>query len=150
MNLTDRIDHDLREAMKARETERLGVLRMLKAAIKNAAIEKGGATAVLDDAEASAVVRKQVKQRQDSIDGFERGHRPELAAKEKAELEILHGYLPKGLSPEEIRTLVSEAITETGATSKAQMGAVMKVAQAKADGRADGKALSQEVQKQLR
>ncbi len=135
--------------MKAKQAERLGVLRMLKAALKNVAIEKGGATAVLDDAEAMAVVRKQVKQRQDSIEGFTKGNRPELAAKEQAEMEILNTYLPKAMSPEDLAALVKEAIAEAGATSKAQMGAVMKVATAKAAGRADGKALSLEVQRQL-
>ena len=143
------IDHDLKEAMKAREADRLAVLRMLKSALKNAAIEKGGATAVLDDNEAAAVVRKQVKQRQDSVEGFEKGGRPELAAKERAEIEVLNAYLPKQLSPEELSGIVKEAIAEAGATSKAQMGAVMKIASAKAAGRADGRSLSQEVQKQL-
>ena len=149
MSLQQQIDNDLKEAMKAREAERLGVLRMLKAALKNAAIEKGGATAVLDDAEASAVIRKQVKQRQDSIEGFTKGGRPELAAKEQAEMEVLNAYLPKAMSPEDLAALVAEAIAEAGATSKAQMGAVMKIASAKAAGRADGKALSMEVQRQL-
>jgi len=149
MSLQQQIDHDLKEAMKAKQAERLGVLRMLKAALKNVAIEKGGATAVLDDAEAMAVVRKQVKQRQDSIEGFTKGGRPELAAKEQAEMEILNTYLPKAMSPEDLAALVAEAIAEAGATSKAQMGAVMKVASSKAAGRADGKALSMEVQRQL-
>ena len=121
----------------------------MKAALKNVAIEKGGASAVLDDAEAMAVVRKQVKQRQDSIEGFTKGGRPELAAKEQAEMEILNTYLPKAMSPEDLAALVKEAIAEAGATSKAQMGAVMKIASAKAAGRADGKALSLEVQRQL-
>jgi len=149
MTFQERIDHDIKEAMKAKETERLGVLRMLKAALKNAAIEKHGATGQLDDNEAAAVIRKQVKQRQDAIEGFEKGHRPELAAKEKLELEFLNAYLPKQLTADEISALVKEAIDESGATSKAQMGAVMKLAQQKAAGRADGKALSAEVQKQL-
>ena len=149
MTFQERIDNDLKDAMKAREADRLTVVRMLKAALKNAAIEKHGATGQLDDADAAAVIRKQVKQRQDAIEGFEKGHRPELAAKEKLELEILNTYLPKQLSAGEISALVKEAIAESGATSKAQMGAVMKLAQAKAAGRADGKALSQEVQKQL-
>ncbi|MEA3186236.1 MAG: uncharacterized protein QOD99_66 [Chthoniobacter sp.] len=149
MTFQERIDGDLKEAMKARDADKLAVLRMLKSALKNAAIEKGGATAQLDENEAAAIVRKQVKQRQDSIEGFEKGHRPELAEKEKQELGILNLYLPKQLSESELSALVKEAIAETGATSKAQMGAVMKVAQAKAQCRADGKALSQEVQKQL-
>jgi len=149
MTFQERIDSDLKEAMKAREAERLGVIRMLKSALKNAAIEKYGVTGQLDDAEAMVVVRKQVKQRNDSIEGFEKGNRPDLAAKEKAEFEILSHYLPKQLGPEEVATLVTEAIAEAGATSKSQMGAVMKIVQVKASGRADGKTLSQEVQRQL-
>lgn len=149
MSLQQQIDTDLKEAMKAREAERLGVLRMLKAALKNVAIEKGGAAAVLDDAEAMAVIRKQVKQRQDSIEGFTKGGRPELAAKEQVEMEILNTYLPKAMSAEDLAALVKEVIVEAGATTKAQMGAVMKIASAKAAGRTDGKALSMEVQRQL-
>jgi uncharacterized protein YqeY len=149
MTFQERIDSDLKEAMKAKDATRLGVMRMLKSALKNAAIEKYGVTGQLDDAEAMAVLRKQAKQRQDSIEGFEKGNRPELAAREKEELEILNTYLPKQLSPGEISELVAGAIAEAGATSKAQMGAVMKLVQAKAAGRADGKALSQEVQRQL-
>ena len=95
------------------------------------------------------MIRKQVKQRQDSIESFEKGGRPELVAKEKAELEILNTYLPQSLGAEELVKLVRDAIAEVGATSKAQMGAVMKAVQGKAAGRADGKTLSQEVQKQL-
>ena len=149
MTLEQQIDSDLKGAMRARETQKLGVLRMLKSALKNAAIEKGGASATLEDAEATQVIRKQVKQRQDSIESFEKGGRPELAAKEKEELELLNAYLPKGLSADELAAMVREAIAEVGATSKAQMGAVMKVVQAKAAGRADGKTLSAEVQRQL-
>ncbi len=149
MSLQQQVDADLKAAMKARETEKLAVLRMLKAALKNSALEKGGAEAVLDDAETLAVIRKQAKQRNDSIESFEKGGRPELAAKERAELEYLQAYLPKALPAEELSSLVAEAITEAGATSKAQMGAVMKLATAKADGRVDGKTLSQEVSRQL-
>jgi len=149
MTFSEQIDHDLKEAMKARQADRLAVLRLLKSALKNTAIEKGSADAVLDDTETAAVIRKQVKQRQDSVEGFEKGGRPELAAKERAEIEVLNAYLPKQLSSEELAALVKESIAEAGATSKAQMGAVMKIATAKATGRADGRALSQEVQKQL-
>lgn len=149
MTLQAQIDSDLKDAMRAREAVRLNTLRMLKSALKNVAIEKGGAEAVLDDAEATAVIRKQIKQRQDSIAGFEKGGRPELAAHEKAEMEILSAYLPKGLTADEVSALVREAIAETGATSKQQMGAVMKAASARAAGRVDGRALSAEVQKQL-
>jgi uncharacterized protein YqeY len=103
----------------------------------------------LDDSEVTAVIRKQVKQRQDSIAGFEKGGRPELAAKEAAEMDVLNTYLPKAMGPLEIAALVREAIAEAGATSKAQMGAAMKAATAKAAGRVDGRSLSQEVQRQL-
>lgn len=149
MSLQAQVDSDIKDAMRARETTKLNALRMLKSALKNSAIEKGGAEAVLDDIEASAIIRKQIKQRQDSIEGFEKGGRAELAANEKAEIEILSAYLPKGLNAEELSALVKEAIAEAGATSKQQMGAVMKVATAKAAGRADGRDLSAEVQKQL-
>ena len=149
MSISDRIDSDLKDAMRAKDAGKLGVLRMLKSAMKYAAIEKSGAEGQLDDTEATQVIRKQVKQRQDSIEGFEKGGRPELAAKEKDELAILSTYLPQQMSGDEIATAVREAIAETGATSRAQMGAVMKTLQAKTAGRADGKALSQEVQRQL-
>jgi uncharacterized protein YqeY len=148
MTLTERIDSDLKDAMRAKDAAKLGVLRMLKSALKYSAIEKS-AEGQLDDAEAAQVIRKQVKQRHDSIESFEKGGRPELAAKEKEELSILNAYLPKGLEAEELAALVRETIAEVGATSKAQMGAVMKALQAKVAGRADGKALSQEVSRQL-
>jgi uncharacterized protein YqeY len=135
--------------MREKSAIKLGVLRMLKAALMNAAIEKSGAQAKLDDADAVQVIRKQVKQRQDSIESFEKGGRAELAAKEKDELLILQSYLPQAMSADDIAKAVREAIAEVGATSKAQMGAVMKAVQAKVAGRADGKTLSAEVQKQL-
>src|SRR3954462_614537 len=147
MTLPERIDADLKDAMRAKDAGKLAVLRMLKSALKYAAIEKSDSG--LDDAAATRVIRKQVKQRQDSIESFEKGGRPELAAKEKEEMEILNAYLPKGLSAEELTAMVRETIAEVGATSKAQMGAVMKALQAKVGGRADGRALSAEVQKQL-
>ena len=149
MSLSLQIDNELKDAMRAKDALKLGVLRILKSAIKNAAIEKGGADAQLDDGEVTTVIRKQIKQRQDSIESFEKGGRPELAVGEKAELAILESYLPKGFSAEELSALVAAAIAESGATSRKEMGAVMKIANAKAEGRADGRALSAEVQKQL-
>jgi len=149
MTMQERIDAELKDAMRAKDAQKLGVLRMLKAALKNVAIEKGGANATLDDAEATQVIRKQVKQRQDSIESFEKGGRPELAAKEKEELAILNGYLPQAMGADELAQAVRDAIAETGAKSRAEMGAVMKALQAKVAGRADGKTLSQEVQRQL-
>jgi uncharacterized protein len=149
MTLAERIDSDLKDAMRAKDTTRLGVLRMLKSALKYAAIEKSGADGELDDTESTQVIRKQVKQRQDSIESFEKGGRAELAEKEKSELAILNTYLPAAMSAEELSRIVRETIAEVGATSKAQMGVVMKALGPKVGGRADGKTLSQEVQKQL-
>lgn len=149
MSLIAQIDADIKKAMIARDAERLSVLRMLKSSVKYAAIEKGGADAVPTDTEVVAVLRKEVKKRHDSIASYEEGNRPELAEKEKTELAILQAYLPAGLSEAELEAIVKEAMTETGATGKAQMGIVMKAAQTKAAGRADGKTLSQIVQKLL-
>lgn len=139
----------MKEAMRSRDAARLGVLRMLKSALKYAAIAKSGAETELSDADALQVVRKQVRQRQDSIESFEKGGRAELAEKEKRELAILEAYLPQAMSADELSKIVRETIAEVGATSKAQMGAVMKALQAKVAGRADGKTLSAEVARQL-
>jgi uncharacterized protein YqeY len=149
MTLLERVDSDMKEAMRARDTLKLGVLRMLKSALKYAAIAKSDAEAELNDAEATQVIRKQARQRQDSIESFEKAGRTELAEKEKSELSILNEYLPQPMSADEISKVVRETIAEAGATSRAQMGAVMKALQAKVGGRVDGKALSAEVQKQL-
>jgi uncharacterized protein YqeY len=149
MTLQQRVDSDLKQAMRNKDATKLGVLRMLKSAFKYAAIAKSGAEAELSDAEAVQVIRKQAKQRQDSIDSFEKGGRAELADKEQQELTILSSYLPQAMSADELTRIVRETIAEVGATSKAQMGAVMKALQAKVAGRADGKTLSAEVQKQL-
>lgn len=149
MSLVAKIDADLKAAMIARAADKLSVLRMLKAAVKYAAIEKGGADAVPTDLEVLAVVRKEAKKREDAIAGYLQAGRTEQADKEKMELEFLKSFLPAQLTPEKLEALVKEVIAEVGATSKAQMGAVMKAAQAKAAGQADGKTLSQIVQKLL-
>jgi uncharacterized protein YqeY len=149
MDFQARIDNDIKEAMKARQPERLGVLRMLKAALKNVAIEQGGAEARLDESAALAVVRKEVKKRQDAVEGFEKGGRPELAAKEREEAAVLETYLPKAFSAEELEALVAACVAETGATSKAQMGVVMKLAVERAAGRADGRTLSSAISAKL-
>ena len=149
MTLQERVDADLKEAMRAKDTTKLGVLRMLKSGLKYAAIAKSGAEAELSDAEAAQVIRKQAKQRQDSIESFEKNGRAELAKKEKEELSILNEYLPQPMSGDEVSKIVRETIAEAGATSRAQMGAVMKALQAKVAGRVDGKALSAEVSRQL-
>src|SRR6266498_1273097 len=149
MTLQERLDSDLKEAMRARDATKLGVLRMLKSALKYAAIAKSGTESELSDAEAAQVIRKQAKQRQDSIESFEKGGRTELANKEKEELSILNAYLPQAMNADELAKAVRATIGEVGATSKTQMGLVMKALQAKVAGRVDGKTLSAEVQKQL-
>lgn len=149
MTFQARIDQDIKAAMLARETLKLGVLRMLKSALMNSAIEKHGAGGALDDADALTIVRKEIKKRHDSVEGFEKGGRPEMAANERAEIDILTVYLPQGFTADELAALVRDAIAEAGATTRQQMGAVMKIVNAKAGGRADGRALSTEVQKQL-
>ena len=149
MSLVAKIDADLKAAMFAKDAEKLSVLRMLKSAVKYAAIEKGGADSVPTDLEVLSVVRKEVKKREDSIASFTQAGRNDMADKEKKEMEFLKTMLPAQLTAEKLEQLVKEAITEVGATSKAQMGSVMKAAQAKAAGQADGKTLSQLVQRLL-
>lgn len=144
-----RIPEDIKTAMKAKDTTALNALRALKSALTNAAIEKGGLGTPLEEAEVLAVIRKQIKQRMDSIEQFEGNGRPELAVSEKAEIEILSRYLPAALTEEQVLAIVEQAVTDTGATGKADMGKVMKRAQELADGRADGKLLSGAVMKRL-
>ena len=149
MSLLARLDSEIKDAMRAKAMDRLGVLRMLKSSIKAYAIEKGLADEAVDDPAAMAIVRKEMKKRQDSIEAFEKGGRQDLAEKEKAEAQILSIYLPQPLTPDEVEALVKGAIAEAGATSKAQMGSVMKLATERAAGRADGKTLSTMVGKLL-
>jgi uncharacterized protein YqeY len=146
MTIQERIDADIKEAMRAKAAEKLAALRMVKSALMNAVIEKHGAGGKLSDLDSLAVIRKQVKQRRESIEGFAKGGRSDLAAKESKEIEYLTEYLPAPLKESEIQQLVKEAIAAVGATSKAQMAAVMKVATEKAAGRVDGKTLSLAVQ----
>jgi uncharacterized protein YqeY len=140
MSLQQRVNDELKSSMLARQTVRTGTLRMLKAALGYAQIEKK--TETLPDADVMAVIQREAKKRRDAMDEFEKGGRAEMAANEKAELEVLSEFLPKALSAEELESLVRGVITEIGATSKKDMGAVMKAAQAKIDGRADGKSVS--------
>jgi uncharacterized protein YqeY len=140
MTLNERLAQELKAAMLARNAERLGALRLLKSAVGYAQIERK--VDLLPDADLIAVVQKEAKKRRDSIELFEQGGRPELAAQELAELKVLEEFLPTPLSPAELEALVKSAIAEAGATSKKDMGAVMKLATAKAAGRADGKTLS--------
>ena len=145
----NRIPEDIKAAMKAKDPLALNALRALKSALMNAAIEKGNLSVVLEEAEVLAVIRKQIKQRVDSCEQFEKAGRAELAATERAEIEILSRYLPAALGEEQLAAIIEQAVADTGATGKADMGKVMKRAQELADGRADGKLLSAAVMKRL-
>src|SRR5436305_657610 len=144
--LSDQVRADLTESMKARSAERTSVLRMLQAAIKN---EQINVQHELADEEVMSVIRKAVKQRQDLIEQYTKGNRPDLASKEASELEILKTYLPPELSDEEIESGVREIIASTGAQSKKEMGKVMKEATARYKGRADGKKIQEIVSRLL-
>lgn len=148
-SVTEQITADIKTAMRERHKVALNTLRALKSAITNAAIEKGGAGTELADNEVVNVIRKQIKQRQDSISQFESAGRSELADNEKAEVAVLEIYLPTAMTQDEIVVAVESAIVESGAESKRDMGKVMKILQEKTGGRADGKLLSQEVMKRL-
>jgi hypothetical protein len=149
MSLTQQIAEDLKTAMKAKDTVALNVVRALKSALKYGAIEKLGAEGELEDADAILVIRKEIKKRQDSVTSYESAARQDLADVEKAEIAVLEKYLPAAMSAEDLVTLVESVLAELGATSKKEMGNVMKVLQERAEGRADNRALSSEVAKRL-
>lgn len=139
--LKDQIRADLKEAMKAKEKERTGTIRMLLAAIQTAETE--GSKHEVDDAEIQKIIAREIKKRRESADIYKTNGRDDLAEAELAEASILEAYQPKQLDDQELAKLIDEAIAETGAESMAQMGQVMKAATAKAAGRADGKRLSE-------
>ena len=149
MNLKDKITGDMTAAMKAKDANRLSVLRMAKAALMNEE-NKRGVNYELTDEEITKVLQSLVKQRKDSIDQYEKAGRRELAEKEQSELVVLEDYLPQAASKEEVETAVAEAIQETDASSIKEMGTVMKAAQAKLAGKsADGKLVSETVKAKL-
>ena len=149
MTISQSIVEDMKTAMRAKDSLTLNVVRNLKSSIKYAAIEKLGAEGELPDLDVITVIRKEIKKRQDSIASYEAANRADLADTEKAEMAVLEKYLPTAMSLEEIVKLVEAAIAETGATSKKDMGPVMKLVQERAAGRADGKTISTEVSKRL-
>jgi len=144
--LTEQIRADLTESMKARTAQRTSTLRMLQSAFKYEQIEAGHE---LSDEEALSIIRKAVKQRLDSIDQFTKGNRPELAAKEQSELELLKTYLPPELTDADLESGLREIIASTGAQSKKDLGKVMKEASARYKGRADGKKIQEMVSRFL-
>ena len=147
MTLAEKIVSDLTASMKAQDAARTSTLRMVKAAMMNRQIEKGGP---LDDEELSRLLRSLVKQRRDSIEQYQKAERQELVDKEAAEIEVIEGYLPQAASREEIEAVVVEAIASTEANSMKDMGKVMKAAQAALAGKnADGRVVSEIVKSKL-
>ncbi|HEX7714629.1 MAG TPA: GatB/YqeY domain-containing protein [Bacillota bacterium] len=140
MLLRERLPEDLKTAMKNRETLRLSVIRMAKAAVMNQEIARGHE---LSDDEVIEVLAKEVKQRSDSIPEYERGNRPDIIDQLKQEIAILKGYLPAQLSEDELRRIIQETVSAIGATSKKEMGKVMAALMPKVRGRADGKLVNE-------
>ena len=147
MNLAEKIQSDLVEAMRAKDELRLSVLRGIKSAIKLKEVEK---IRTLDESETIQILQTLVKQRKESIEQFTKGNRPELAGKEAKELAIIESYLPAGASAAEMDAAIAKAISESGANSIKQMGAVVKAAKAALEGKTvDGKILSDRVRDRL-
>jgi uncharacterized protein YqeY len=143
MSLQERLSLELKAAMLAKDSDRLSTLRLLKSAIGYTQLERK--TELLSDADFIAVVQKELKKRRDSIEQYEKGGRQELADKEKKEIAVLEKFLPQPLSSEELQQLIKATIQELGATTKKDMGPVIKAVQAKAAGRADGRTISSAV-----
>lgn len=146
MNLADRLNEDMKQAMKAGDKFRLSTIRLVRASIKNQEIEL---RRPLDDSEVLQVVSRELKQRRDSLQDFQKAGRDDLVAQVSAEIEIISQYLPTQLTEEEIKQIVLQTIQETGASSKADMGKLMGVLMPKVKGRADGKLVNQLVQQFL-
>jgi uncharacterized protein YqeY len=148
MSLRDRLTEDLKLAMKSRDQLRMDVIRMIKAAVLNKEVQL---KKDLDDAEMSQVMTTLIKQRRESVEQFEKAQRMELAEKERQEITIIETYLPKALSLQELEQIVASVVTETGAHSLKEMGAVMKAIMARLAGQAvDGKQVSDLVKAKLK
>ena len=146
MTLKERLTEDMKSAMKGAEKQRLSTIRMAQAAIKQREVDERIA---LDDAQVLAVLEKMIKQRKESIVQFEQGGRADLAAQERAEIELLQTYMPAQLSPADLDTLIRDAIAATGAVSVKEMGKVMAIVKSKAAGRADMGAVSARIKAAL-
>lgn len=147
--ISDQIMEGMKTSMRAKDTVTLNTLRSLKTALTNASIAKGGLGSQLEEAEELAVVRKQIKQREDSMEQFRSAGRPELADKEEAELAVLQQFMPAEMNPEEAAAALEEVMAETGASSKKDMGRVMKLMQERTSGRVNGKELARMVSARL-
>lgn len=146
MSASEKIQQDVKTAMKERDKPRLGALRMLGAALKNGEIEAGRP---LDEQEEQTILRRQLKQREESAEAFRKAGREDQAASEAAEADVVRAYLPQPLSPEELNNVVDTAIAETGATGMRDMGRVMGRATQLSEGRAEGRELSALVKERL-
>ena len=146
MNLSERLNEDMKQAMKSQDKFKLSTIRMVRATIKNLEIDL---KRTLNDNEVLDILSREIKQRKDALQEFEKAGRDDLAAQVKAEAEILAEYLPEQLSEEEIKVIVQQTIQETGASSKAEIGKVMSALMPKVKGRADGKLVNQTVQQLL-
>lgn len=146
MNLSDRLNEDMKQAMKDKDKLRLSVVRMVRSAVKNREIELG---ATLSDEEVLAVIQKELKQRRDSLQAFESAGRTDLIKEVQAEIHVLNDYLPAQLSEDELRQLAQQVIAEIGAAGKSDMGKVMGKLMPLIRGRADGKSAQQVVQSLL-
>ncbi|HEY1418291.1 MAG TPA: GatB/YqeY domain-containing protein [Myxococcaceae bacterium] len=146
-SLKERIDADLKDAMRSKDELGTSVLRMLKSAVKYKEVEPGGHA--LEDGGVLAVIQTLIKQRRDSVEQFRAGNRTDLADKEEREIAKLQSYLPAQISPDELRAEVRAAIAQVGAKSPKDMGAVMKALLPKVQGRAEGKAVSEAVKAEL-
>jgi uncharacterized protein YqeY len=147
--LKDTIQNDLKNAMLAKDESKLSTIRMLKSALQYFEIQKGGAGYTATDEDVVEVVGREIKKRKESIELYEKGNRQELADKEKEELEMLSVYLPEQLSEDEIRSLIDEAISATGASQMSHMGKVMGILSSKIKGKADGGMVSSIVREKL-
>jgi uncharacterized protein YqeY len=141
VSLIERIDTDVKTAMKEKNELKVSTLRMLKAAVKNKEIDKKVKT--LSDSEVIEAIQKQVKQRKDSIAEFEKAGRTDLVNKEKGEMKVLEQYLPKAMGEDELKAIIKKAIETAGAKTKADIGKVMKEVMPQVAGRADGKTINQ-------
>jgi uncharacterized protein len=148
MALRERLDADLKAAMKERDELKLSVVRMLKSAVKYREVE-GEKAITLDETGILQVVGTEIKRRRDSVEQYRAGGREDLARKEEAEIAILQGYLPAQLSRAELEAKVDEVVARVGAKGPKDMGAVMKAVMPKVQGKAEGKAISEEVKSQL-
>ncbi len=152
MSLKDRIGEEMKAAMKSGDKERVGVLRMLRAKVLEAEVaarEKQGRDHAATDEEVLAVISSYAKQRKDSIEAYRSGGREDLASREEAELGIVQEYLPRPLTPDEIREVVAGAIAETGAKSAKDVGTVMKIVMPRLKGSADGRQVQEIVRSLL-